>query len=152
MSRSVGTTKGRKAKADRLFSQYIRSGGTCQRCHRHNHPRDPDTGLIVKGTDTVQLQCAHIASRRRLHSRWEPLNALCLCAGCHHWMTDYPVMFTAWVQHAYPRHYVYQRTLQELIEAPGRLPSPKLDVVIQDLTAWLDTLKCKTPTEREIQQ
>ena len=73
-----------KAKADKLFSQYIRKDGICERCGRTN--------------EVVQLQCAHIFSRRFLVTRYDPLNCLCLCAGCHRWGHDNPVEFTEWVK------------------------------------------------------
>lgn len=134
MSRAVASTKGKKKKADRLFSLWIRRGGVCQRCERAAHPRDPESGLVVKGTATVQLQCAHIASRRRFGSRWDPLNALCLCAGCHHWMTDYPVMFSVWFEDAFPEMFDYQLELMAKLEAGERLAAPNLDDVIELFT------------------
>lgn len=78
MSRQVGSPKGAKAKADKYFSQLVRSRGACQSCGK-----------------TENLQCAHIISRRFSHTRCEPSNAYCLCAGCHHYYTDHPV---AWGQ------------------------------------------------------
>lgn len=72
-----------KNKADRLFSEFIRSQGVCEWCGRSNN---------------VQLQCAHIFSRRYLVTRWEPINAVCLCAGCHRKAHDQPVEFTEFVK------------------------------------------------------
>jgi hypothetical protein len=72
-----------KAKCDKLFSQFIRSLGECERCHR---------------SVRVQLQTAHIFSRRYVSTRYEPLNALCLCAGCHRWGHDNPVEFVEFIK------------------------------------------------------
>jgi len=72
-----------KLKADKLFSQYIRSLGKCEWCGRRNG---------------VQLQCAHIFSRRFLVTRWLDLNAMCLCAGCHRKAHDNPIEFTEFVK------------------------------------------------------
>ena len=62
-----------KNKADKLFSQIIRSRGFCERC----------------GT-TANLQTSHIFSRRFAWTRTDLANALCLCAACHRWWHDHP--------------------------------------------------------------
>lgn len=72
-----------RARLDREFSAEIRSMGFCERCGR---------------SSGVQLQCAHIFSRRYLRLRWMKENAICLCAGCHFWAHHNPVSFTLWVQ------------------------------------------------------
>ena len=71
-----------KAKADKLFSEYIRSVGKCEWCGR---------------TD-MRLECAHINSRRFLVTRWEPINAVCLCSACHRKAHDRPIVFTEWIK------------------------------------------------------
>ena len=76
-------TKPLKTKADALFGRLIRSRGACQRCGRTS--------------SEVQLQCAHIVSRRFTATRWDENNALCLCAGCHRWGHDNPIEFTKFV-------------------------------------------------------
>jgi hypothetical protein len=81
MSRQVGTPKGAKLRADKLFSQIIRSRGACENC-----------GATGEG---AFLQCAHIISRRYANTRCDEDNALCLCARCHHFFTDHPVSFGA---------------------------------------------------------
>ncbi|MGE5626469.1 MAG: hypothetical protein ACM3UK_00075 [Actinomycetes bacterium] len=70
-----------KKKADILFSQHIRSLGYCEKCGK-----------------TSNLQCAHIISRSVIHLRYEPKNALCLCAGCHlYWAHKEPLAFSEFV-------------------------------------------------------
>lgn len=76
MTRAMGSPKGAKAKADKYFSLIVRSRGACQACGK-----------------TLNLQCAHIISRRFSHTRCVERNALCLCAGCHHHYTDHPAEF-----------------------------------------------------------
>lgn len=76
MSRQVGSPKGAKARADKYFSLIIRSRGACRACGK-----------------TLNLQCAHVISRRYSHTRCVEDNALCLCAGCHMFYTDHPVDF-----------------------------------------------------------
>ena len=70
-----------KRRADKLFSEFIRSTGFCEWCGKSEY-----------------LQCAHIFSRRYLVTRWLPINAVCLCAGCHRRGHDQPVEFTEWVK------------------------------------------------------
>lgn len=72
---AIHRPKGAKGKCDILFSKIIRSKGFCENCGRSNG---------------VQLQCAHIISRRYSGTRCELMNAWCLCAGCHRRFTDWP--------------------------------------------------------------
>lgn len=74
--------KAAKAKADRLFSQLIRSAGRCENCGRPQ--------------GEVQLQCAHWISRRYSNTRVDPDNAFVLCAGCHRWFTNHPTEWGRW--------------------------------------------------------
>lgn len=92
-----------KNACDKLFSQYIRSVGFCENCHR--------------GAHEVQLQCAHWISRRYSNIRCDPDNAFCLCAGCHRWFTDHPTEFGKWAVEARG-----EATYQRLLEA-SREPS-----------------------------
>lgn len=69
-----------RTKADTLFSLHIRRDGVCVRCGK-----------------TEGLQCAHIVSRRYLSTRWDDDNAVCLCAGCHIYMTHRPLEWDVWV-------------------------------------------------------
>lgn len=69
---TVATGKGAKAKADRLFSQIIRSEGKCQRCG-----------------STYGLQCAHILGRTFSWTRVHLDNAWCLCGTCHYKVDNY---------------------------------------------------------------
>lgn len=75
--------KGLKAKATQLHAQIIRSTGRCENCG--------------KGPEYVQLQCAHIISRRFSHTRTDLRNAFCLCAACHRYYTDYPREFSRFI-------------------------------------------------------
>lgn len=95
MSRQVGSPKGAKAKADKLFSLIVRSRGECQDCGR-----------------TENLQCAHIISRRFSNTRCDEKNAFCLCAKCHHFFTDHPVAFGIWVEEQIGRQCYWLLQLQ----------------------------------------
>mgnify|MGYP001603935564 CR=1 FL=1 len=70
-----------KAKADKLFSEKIRSLGTCE----------------LQGMDHVkcsgQLQCMHIVGRANHRLRWEDNNAICGCSGHHFYYTNNPFFF-----------------------------------------------------------
>ena len=65
-------------ECDDLWAQLIkmRDGGRCRRC-----------GL---GPPAVILEAAHVWGRGRYATRWEPLNGVCLCSGCHLWQTLNP--------------------------------------------------------------
>jgi hypothetical protein len=74
-------------RLDKAFSLLIRSRGKCEW-----HPATTCAG---------PLQCAHIFSRRYLHLRFHPDNALALCAK-HHWFgTLNPIEFSEMVKRLY---------------------------------------------------
>lgn len=154
MARSVTYKKGLVKKADVAFSKWVRRERICDRCGIAQHPRDAETGRLVKSDETGQLQCAHVRSRRGYRARWEPLNALALCGRCHHWMTDAPVPFTEWLKAVFPQHHAYALLLEMAIEE-GR-PHPTTDAMLrgiieqfdQELQRWIDQGKsepCSTP-------
>lgn len=75
-ARAPRDTQGRlTARADRAFSELIRSRGFCQ----------------AAGLDDTAcrgfLQCAHIVTRKNYAVRWDTLNALCLCEAHHLYYT-----------------------------------------------------------------
>ncbi len=45
----------------------------------------------------MNLQCAHIVSRRYNATRTDLWNAFCLCAGCHMHFTEWPLEFSDFV-------------------------------------------------------
>lgn len=78
-------------KADKLFSEVIRSRGECEKC----------------GSKT-NLQCAHIISRTNKHLRWDESNALCLCFRCHFfWFHRNPLDAVEWIKKYYPIRYEF---------------------------------------------
>jgi hypothetical protein len=79
MPKSLQTTA--KNKADKLFSEIIRSVGRCENCG--------------KGAG-IQLQTAHWISRRYANTRTDFDNAFCLCAGCHRFFTADPTAWALW--------------------------------------------------------
>lgn len=65
---------------DHLFSKLIRASGVCVKCGA-----------------TSGLQCAHILSRRYANTRFDPQNAVPLCARCHVFFTHRPLEWEEWV-------------------------------------------------------
>ena len=61
-------------KADKLFSEIIRSKGYCKNCGSKD-----------------RLQCAHVFSRKYKQIRWAFNNAFCLCWKCHIYYTHFPI-------------------------------------------------------------
>ena len=59
---------------------FERDGHRCVRCN------SPDR----------DVQWAHILSRRHLCTRWNPDNALALCAGCHMFWHNEPALSVPW--------------------------------------------------------
>src|SRR3990167_1564497 len=68
--------------ADIAFSLFIRArDGKCVRCGKKDN-----------------LQCAHIFSRSARSVRWDELNAITLCGGCHlFWAHKNPIEFTEFI-------------------------------------------------------
>jgi len=87
--------KGLKAKCDKLFSLKVRSIGICQ----------------LAGKDHVRcggmLQCAHIDTRGKHAIRWNPKNALCICAGHHVYYTNNPKMWDMIIENLFPDKYKF---------------------------------------------
>jgi hypothetical protein len=103
MSRSAQSRKAQRARADRLWSRYIRlrDRDTCQRCGKPgNNPH-------------------HIFSRRHLGTRHDPENGILLCPYCHRTVahSDYE-MFRAFLigrmgERNFERLYVRAKTVMK---------------------------------------
>ena len=85
-------------KLDKVFGAYIRSKRECEWCG--------------KTKENCQLQWCHIFSRKFHNTRWNELNSLCLCAGCHRKGHDQPTVFSKWVIN-YLGSMVYEELEQE---------------------------------------
>lgn len=68
---------------------FDRDGRLCQRC----------------GDPKKAVQWCHIISRRHLCTRWEPDNALALCAGCHMFWHEYPTLSGDWFRKNWPERH-----------------------------------------------
>ena len=73
-------------KADRVFSQYIRTRDdwTCQRCKKRYEP------------PTSALHCSHFMGRGKEATRFDENNACSLCYGCHMYFTAHPAEHYQW--------------------------------------------------------
>lgn len=69
-------------EADRRFRRLIKN-------------RDPRCRHCGNGT----TDCAHIVTRGRWPTRWDPDNAVGLCRPCHVYFTDHPDLWREWVLH-----------------------------------------------------
>ena len=78
----------KRTTADKWFSDCIRERAdwTCQSCKTEYTP--PARGL----------ECAHIIGRANKAVRWDELNALALCTGCHMHYTGNPLEFVQLVE------------------------------------------------------
>jgi hypothetical protein len=78
----------KRDKYDAIFSDLVRerAGYTCEHCEKH----------IPEGY-RMAAHCAHIHGRKNQSTRYDPDNAICLCAGCHYKFTDHPTEFTYWL-------------------------------------------------------
>lgn len=94
------------AELDRLAraAVFARDGHRCLRCHK----APPD----------VQIQWAHVYSRRFLKVRWLTDGAMTLCAGCHFWWHDRPLDAAAWFKALAPERHL---TLAMLVNDPGKV-------------------------------
>ena len=74
-------------QADRLFSAFIKKrDGDCMVSYRR----------LDLGSCYGRLECAHLI-RRGFHSiRWDPRNAVALCAGHHAYFTEHPIAWRVW--------------------------------------------------------
>ena len=69
---------------DKLWSQAVRSKGYCELCGR----KPPE----------VVLHAHHIFSRRHYSTRWDVLNGVCLCNGCHLYKAHKDIQeFSDWI-------------------------------------------------------
>lgn len=85
-----------KKKADKLFSELVRSVGYCQA-----------EGKAKECKCGGGLQCAHLITRWNLRLRWDEKNALALCAGHHRFFTHRPLEWAEFLLRYFPERYEY---------------------------------------------
>lgn len=103
---AVKRYKGVKNKADKLFSEVIRSVGYCE----------------ADGWDDIkcsaQLQCMHIISRKFNATRCDLRNAFSGCAAHHRYFTDHPRQFSRFITSTWAQKYydqMFQRSRNSAI-------------------------------------
>ena len=69
----------------------LRDKDTCQRC--------------MKRASGQGCHWAHIYGRRSYLLRWDLLNSLVLCAGCHRWWHENPLESDEWFKEKFPARY-----------------------------------------------
>lgn len=67
-----------------------------------------------------QMQCAHIKSRRYKAIRWDPDNALCLCAAHHMHYHANPDQFARLVEDLFPGRWDELNAKLQTIQAPKK--------------------------------
>ena len=95
------TKKSLRNKLDKLVKQIVRKRKKCQHCGRSRG---------------IQLQTAHIFSRKYLGLRWNLDNVLLLCASCHFWAHSNTILFAEWV-----KEYLGEEKYQLLKEARNQI-------------------------------
>lgn len=76
-------------KADKIFSQYIRTrDGRCRRCHS-------PVEFNSKG-EPISHQASHFMGRGKENTRFNEFNVDCLCMGCHMYFTAHPLEHVEW--------------------------------------------------------
>ncbi len=128
MIRSSQKARGRRSlviQLDKLAREtcFARDGHKCVRCVSR------------------KVQWCHIVGRRHLATRWEPDNNLSMCAGCHMWWHEYPLLSGPWFKKNWPERAEHilrlhnagggpktAKDLQELLDGMTLPPSVVLPV------------------------
>ena len=98
----------------------LRDERTCQKCSGKPQPQG--------------CHWAHIYSRTSHKMRWDLLNSLVLCNGCHRFWHANPIDAENWFRDKFPARYDYLQELRR--QSTKHIPQ----AVLED---WLDTLKQK---------
>ena len=75
--------------ADENFARHVRGWGPCM-------------ALALDSACAGAEQCAHIISRSYRVTRWDPANAVPLCAGHHTYFTHRPLEWEAFIERTHP--------------------------------------------------
>ena len=126
------TRKQLKNALDRICPLVVkeRDGWTCQRCN---------TPARGKG-----CHWSHVFGRRKYRIRWDLLNGVCLCAGCHRYFHSNPMLFTNWFGQKFHARYLY--LIEQVVDWDGFVrPRHNLTAKVKDteMEQWLAFLKEK---------
>lgn len=119
---TINKTKVKK-KLDVIFSKVIRARDKkCLKCGKREN-----------------LQCAHVSSRTHLAGRWNEMNAITLCTGCHlYWAHKEPVEFSEWLKTTHPAVWEESRMIRATLWQPTLQDYQDL---LEELTARLTVLE-----------
>ena len=101
---------------DILWSKVVRGrdGHTCKGALSWRLPDEafglPCCRSIVVG---YQVEAAHIFSRRKFSTRWDPRNGVSLCHICHKWAHAHTTEFHAWAKERLGETYDLLKILSE---------------------------------------
>lgn len=129
--------KGDKAKADKLFSEIIRSLGRCE--------AEGDGRAC-----SAQLQTAHIITRKRSATRTDLRNAFCLCFAHHRYFTDYPREFSKFITNTWAQAYYDESFSRSLI--PTKLAWGDRVEFLKDIKARLEEGELTIEEAREYEE
>ena len=106
-------------RTDLLFSKFIRArDGWCVIAKQNGDP----------SSCWGELQCAHVLSRRFKSTRWDPTNAVALCAGHHDWYTRHPLAWNDWRM-----NYLGAGRFADLLHRAYHGPKPDEKMIREDL-------------------
>lgn len=119
------------AKADAVFSQYIRrrdadGRGNC-RCI-----------TCQKVAPIAEMQCGHFASRLHRSLRWDERNAAAQCVGCNMFHEGRKDVFAVALVEKYGPHILYE--LQQDKQKIVKWTVPQLEGLIEDLKKKIEEL------------
>lgn len=104
-------------QADRLFSPFI---------------KNRDGGCVIGRMGATDcwgpLECAHLLRRGFKAVRWDPRNAVTLCAGHHTFMTEHPLVWADWRE-----QYAGPVTMRDLLRRAYGGEKPDVAAIVESL-------------------
>ncbi len=108
-----------KKRLDKLWSQIIRSKGSCEICGK-----------------TEYLNAHHVIGRRKLATRWDLRNGACLCSSCHTFSQNSahqnPIWFDQWLRNNRPEDYKHLQEKQWEIKKFTKKELELLEVALKE--------------------
>jgi len=115
------------AKLDKVTAQVIklRDGRICQRCGGKPSPQG--------------CHWSHIYSRSSHKMRWDLLNSLVMCNGCHRYWHANPIDAENWFKDKFPARYAYLQVVRQ--ETTKHIPLAVLESLYETLKEKLKDLQ-----------
>ncbi len=118
-ARKASSKSAQRKSCDVAFSLWVRSIGVCEAAGEGNG---------CKGN----LQCAHVLTRGYSSIRWDPRNALSLCAGHHIFFTHRPIAWTDFIVAKLGQ--AHWDELRRLAITPA--PTPDYRELLAEIRSW----------------